>query len=89
VRLRVLLPLVYVVIGLLFLVMLGSSNQSWGNDPFYYASLPAVLLIQLTGVIPARSAAAMLVTFVAGIAQYALVGCLLDRLRAGRKRQPL
>jgi hypothetical protein len=87
VRLRVLLPLVYVVIGLFFLMMLGSSHQGWGNDPFYYASLPTVLLIQLTGAIEPNSTAAMLATFAAGIVQYALVGYLLDKLRESRKRQ--
>jgi hypothetical protein len=87
VRLRFLLPLVYVVVGVVFLVMLGSDRQGWGPDPFYYTSLPAVLLFQMTGAISPHGASAMAATFAAGIIQYALVGFLLDRFRESRRKQ--
>jgi hypothetical protein len=87
VRLRVLLPLTYVVIGFFFLVLLGSSHQAWGPEPFYYATLPSVLLIQLTGVIPPNTTTAMLATVAAGVTQYALVGYGLDQWRGSRKKQ--
>jgi hypothetical protein len=81
-RLRFLLPLVYIAFGFLVLVAWGgtSDRQGWGIEPFYSASLPSVLLVRLLFSVP--SMGAMLATFGAGVVQYALVGEVFDRLRS-------
>ena len=81
-RLRFVFPLIYLVVGLVYLLALGSKRQGFGIDVFYYASLPTVLLFQFSGIMAFGGMSAMVATFVAGVVQYALVGYGIDRLRS-------
>ena len=76
-KLTLWLPLIYVVGGFGLLFAFGGAGHGWGIEVFYYVSLPASLLIQ-------GGKWAMLWVLLAGAAQYALIGYVVDRFWKNR-----
>lgn len=74
-KLRYLLPLLYVVASLFFLVFLGGAGHGHGGDLFYYISLPACLIVNHSD-----TGAAWWLCVLASLIQYATLGYLLERL---------
>ncbi len=72
-KLRILLPALYIVGGMCLLFFFGGTGHGWGIAAFYLISLPASLLIS-------GGNWAIVAVLFAGIAQYTLNGYFLDRI---------
>ncbi len=71
-KLKFLIPLVYLILSLGLLFLFGGAGHGWGIEAFYYVSLPAVLLVQKTKMV-------VIWGLIVGILQWGMIGYLLDR----------
>lgn len=77
-RFRILLPLGYLICALALVFVFGGAGHGWGIQIFFYLSLPVSLIID-------ASNAVVLWCLVFGAAQYALLGCLVDKFLPRKK----
>lgn len=74
------LPFTYLVASVILLSIFGGAGHGWGITAFYYIGLPLSYLSIIVEKVSNSGELAMLSCFVAGIAQYFLLGLLLERL---------
>jgi hypothetical protein len=80
------LPAAYVIASILLSGPFGGAGHGWGVGAFIDLSMPAGLLGFLADELFRRETIFVPVCFLAAVAQYALIGYLIDRLRHRRKR---
>jgi len=71
-KFRFAIPIAYFILSLALLLVFGGAGHGWGIEAFYCVSLPAALLVQEREVV-------VIWVLVAGILQWGVVGCVIDR----------
>src|SRR5207244_13647481 len=81
-KFRYLFPVLYIIASMFALIVLGGAGHGHGPEIFYYLSLPACLVVNVsdTGI-------AWIFCVLVSIMQYALFGYLLDRLLRWTRRE--
>ncbi|MGH9822377.1 MAG: hypothetical protein ACREDR_03885 [Blastocatellia bacterium] len=84
-KLRYILPLIYVVVSFVLIIPLGGAGHGWGVEGWYYVSLPVSLVLNLRLFDdPVYLWPVMLVDLV----QYFLLGFLLERVITSVRSRP-
>src|SRR5713226_9086015 len=80
------LPAAYVIASIVLSGPFGGAGHGWGVGAFIYLSMPAALLGFLADELFRSETIFVPVCFLDAIAQYALIGYLIDRFRQRRHR---
>lgn len=76
---RLLLPVIYIAVAAVLLSVFGGAGHGWGITAFYYLGLPFSYISNIVEDVFHSGELAMLSCLVGGLAQYFLLGLMLDR----------